>query len=451
MNNRKKFGINLTVSVIAAVTLVAVVNVFATVLQNRMSIITSDAYELSDRTKDYLKTFDTPAHIYIFESAAKQDANITNVLKRYGELNSNIKVENVNPMEDPTFGSKYTEKGESLPANSVIVASDTRYRTFTLTSLYEGTYLSVENKITPALEYVSGDADLKACFVTGHGEIDAQGMKKKLTDETYVVEEWDSLMTDVPEDTSLVVCFRPLNDFTEEEITKLDAYLEKGGHFQLYTDNDTKALTNLYKYMESWGIGFTDTMAADTNSDNYLYNGSTQLMYADVQPTPFTDDIITGDRRVAYLPYAKALDLLFESNGARTAMPVLATTDMTYTIAGDTLETVEDVPMGARMIAGLASDTDTGASVYAAGATFFMNYNEEDITGSVNYEYFDNLTNYMLGTDASFTVNGKSAYGGMLMMNESQKVYVRTLVIFAIPLIVLVCAVIALLKRRKLR
>ncbi len=451
MNNRKKFGISLTVSVIAAVALVAVVNVFATVLQNRMSIITSDAYELSDRTKDYLKTFDTSAHIYIFESAAKQDANITNVLKRYGELNSNIKVENVNPMEDPTFGSKYTEKGESLPANSVIVASDTRYRTFTLTSLYEGTYLSVENKITPALEYVSGDADLKACFVTGHGEIDAQGMKKKLTDETYVVEEWDSLMSDVPEDTSLVVCFRPLNDFTEEEITKLDAYLEKGGHFQLYTDNDTKALTNLYKYMESWGMGFTDTMAADTNSDNYLYNGSTQLMYADVQPTPFTDDIITGDRRVAYLPYAKALDLLFESNGARTAMPVLATTDMTYTIAGDTLETVEDVPMGARMIAGLASDTDTGASVYAAGATFFMNYNEEDITGSVNYEYFDNLINYMLGTDASFTVNGKSAYGGMLMMNESQKVYVRTLVIFAIPLIVLVCAVIALLKRRKLR
>ena len=451
MNNRKKFGISLTVSVIAAVALVAVVNVFATVLQNRMSIITSDAYELSDRTKDYLKTFDTPAHIYIFESAAKQDANITNVLKRYGELNPNIKVENVNPMEDPTFGSKYTEKGESLPANSVIVASDTRYRTFTLTSLYEGTYLSVENKITPALEYVSGDADLKACFVTGHGEIDAQGMKKKLTDETYVVEEWDSLMTDVPEDTSLVVCFRPLNDFTEEEITKLDAYLEKGGHFQLYTDNDTKALTNLYKYMESWGMGFTDTMAADTNSDNYLYNGSTQLMYADVQPTPFTDDIISGDRRVAYLPYAKALDMLFETNGARTVTPVLATTDMTYTIAGDTLETVEDVPMGARMIAGLASDTDTGASVYAAGATFFMNYNEEDITGSVNYEYFDNLINYMLGTDASFTVNGKSAYGGMLMMNESQKVYVRTLVIFAIPLIVLVCAVAALLKRRKLR
>ncbi len=451
MNNRKKFGISLTVSVIAAVALVAVVNVFATVLQNRMSIITSDAYELSDRTKDYLKTFDTPTHIYIFESAAKQDANITNVLKRYGELNSNIKVENVNPMEDPTFGSKYTEKGESLPANSVIVASDTRYRTFTLTSLYEGTYFSVENKITPALEYVSGDADLKACFVTGHGEIDAQGMKKKLTDETYVVEEWDSLMTDVPEDTSLVVCFRPLNDFTEEEITKLDAYLEKGGHFQLYTDNDTKALTNLYKYMESWGMGFTDTMAADTNSDNYLYNGSTQLMYADVQPTPFTDDIISGDRRVAYLPYAKALDLIFESNGSRTVMPVLATTDMTYTIEGDTLETVEDVPMGARMIAGLASDTDTGASVYAAGATFFMNYNEEDITGSVNYEYFDNLINYMLGTDASFTVNGKSAYSGILMMSESQKIYVMILVVFVIPLIVLVCAVVALLKRRKLR
>ena len=451
MNNRKKFGINLTISVAAAIVLVAVINVFATVLESRMSIITSDAYELSDRTKDYLKTFDTPVNIYIFESASKQDANITNILRRYGELNSNIKIENVNPMEDPTFGTKYTEKGESLPANSIIVASDTRYRTFTLTSLYEGTYFSVENKITPALEYVSGDADLKACFVTGHGELDSAGMQKKLTDETYVVETWDSLMSDVPAETSLVVCFRPLNDFTEDEIKKLDAYLENGGRFQLYTDNNTKALTNLYTYMESWGIGLTDTMAAETNSANYLYNGSTQLMYADVQPTPFTSSIITGDRRVAYLPYAKALDVLFESNGSRTVMPILATTAQTYTVTGDTLETIEDVPQGARMIAGLASDLDTGASVYVAGATFFMNYNEEDITGSVNYEYFDNLLDYTIGTDSSFTVNGKSAYGGMLMMSEGQKVYVRTLVIVALPLIVLVCAVVALLKRRKLR
>lgn len=451
MNNRKKFGINLTISVAAAIALVVIVNIFATVLESRMSIITSDAYELSDRTKDYLKTLDKPVNIYIFESAAKQNANITNILRRYGELNSNIKIENVNPMENPTFGTKYTEKGKSLPSNSIIVATDTRYRTFTLTSLYEGTYFSVENKITPAIEYVSGDMDLKACFITGHGELEADGMKKKLKDETYDVDTWDSLMSDVPDDTSLVVCFRPLNDFTPEEITKLDAYLENGGRFQLYTDNNTQSLTNLYTYIESWGIGFTDTMAAEMNSANYLYNGRTQLMYADVQPTPFTQSIITGDRRVAYLPYAKALDMLFESNGQRTVMPVLATTDQTYTVTGDTLETVEDVPAGARMIAGLASDLDTGASVYVTGATLFMNYNEEDITGSVNYEYFDNLLDYTLGTDSSFTVNGKSAYGGILMMSESQKVYVRTLVIIAIPLIVLVCAAYVLLRRRKLR
>lgn len=451
MNNRKKFGINLTISVAAAIALVVIVNIFATVLESRMSIITSDAYELSDRTKDYLKTLDKPVNIYIFESAAKQNANITNILRRYGELNSNIKIENVNPMENPTFGTKYTEKGKSLPSNSIIVATDTRYRTFTLTSLYEGTYFSVENKITPAIEYVSGDMDLKACFITGHGELEADGMKKKLKDETYDVDTWDSLMSDVPENTSLVVCFRPLNDFTPEEITKLDAYLENGGRFHLYTDNNTQSLTNLYTYIESWGIGFTDTMAAEMNSANYLYNGRTQLMYADVQPTPFTQSIITGDRRVAYLPYAKALDLLFESNGQRTVMPVLATTDQTYTVTGDTLETVEDVPAGARMIAGLASDLDTGASVYVTGATLFMNYNEEDITGSVNYEYFDNLLDYTLGTDSSFTVNGKSAYGGMLMMSEGQKVYVRNIVVIAIPLIALVCAAYVLLRRRKLR
>ena len=42
-----------------------------------------------------------------------------------------------------------------------------------------------------------------------------------------------------------------ITDFSKEEITKLDSYLQKGGNIQVYLDVDSKNLTNLYDYLKS--------------------------------------------------------------------------------------------------------------------------------------------------------------------------------------------------------
>mgnify|MGYP003596590197 CR=1 FL=1 len=49
-------------------------------------------YELSDKTKEYLKNYDTPVDIYILAGESEQDGNIRTVLDKYAAANKNINV-----------------------------------------------------------------------------------------------------------------------------------------------------------------------------------------------------------------------------------------------------------------------------------------------------------------------------------------------------------------------
>ena len=63
-------------------------------------------YELSDKTKEYLKNYDTPVDIYILAGESEQDGNIRTVLDKYATANKNINVTNINMTSNPTFGKK---------------------------------------------------------------------------------------------------------------------------------------------------------------------------------------------------------------------------------------------------------------------------------------------------------------------------------------------------------
>ena len=168
MNNVKKYKFVSSVAIAIAVVLVIVVNVFVSVLNNKLPLkidLTSNKmYELSDKTKEYLKNYDTPVDIYILAGESEQDGNIRTVLDKYAAANKNINVTNINMTSNPTFGKKYVTDGKSLQSNSVIVDGGDKFKTYTMTELYgvnaqtgQYTSLNVENKITSALKYVSSE------------------------------------------------------------------------------------------------------------------------------------------------------------------------------------------------------------------------------------------------------------------------------------------------------
>ena len=450
MNNVKKYKFVSSVAIAIAVVLVIVVNVFVSVLNNKLPLkidLTSNKmYELSDKTKEYLKNYDTPVDIYILAGESEQDGNIRTVLDKYAAANKNINVTNINMTSNPTFGKKYVTDGKSLQSNSVIVDGGDKFKTYTMTELYgvnaqtgQYTSLNVENKITSALKYVSSETQQKAYLIKGHNEIAVDGAKTKLESENFEVGEVNTLTDDIPSDANMLIVAKPTADFSKEEITKLDSYLQKGGNIQVYLDVDSKNLTNLYDYLKSsWGIGVSDNLVIVPNVKSY----------------EFTDSIIDNQRTLAYFPYSRLITQEFESNGDISVTPVLTSSEKAYTTSNyENVSKVGGEQDGEYPVSELSVDAKHTSSVYVSGNTMLLTIDETTLTnnyGLANYDYFMNLTNFMIGNEESFTVDEKTLVNNVITLSDLGQKIIFAFVVIIIPITVLIIGLVIWIKRRNL-
>lgn len=466
MNNLKKHKVNSSVVIIVAIILVVAVNLFVTVLNEKfplkIDLTSNKMYEISDKTKEYLKTYDTPVDIYILSSESDQDERISSVLSQY-EANENINVTNIKMSENPTFGKKYIADGASLTANSVIVDSGNRFKVFSMTELYglnaqtgQYTSLNVENKITSALKYVSSDTQLKACMVNGHNELETDGVTEKLKDENFEVSELNTLTEDIPSDASLIMIIRPTVDFSKEEISKIDSYLLSGGNVQFYFDADSKELTNLYTYVKSvWGMGVNDNFVIETDMSQSIslgQNGVT-LVVPSVKSTEFTDSIITNKRTIAYFPYSKEITREFEANGDITVTPILTSSSSAYTTANEIVAKTGSEQEGEFIVGAFSQDKKHNSSVYVSGNTMLLTRDPSILAndyGLANYDYLMNLINYSIGNDDSFIVEEKALINNVISVSKSATTVIFLITVILIPAIILACGLVIWIKRRNL-
>lgn len=468
MNNLKKYAINTSVAVAAAIVITVLVNIFVTVLTDKfplkIDLTTNKMYELSDKTKDFLENYNMPADIYILAGESEQDTNIRAVLDKYAALNSNIKITNINIASNPTFGKKYLTGTAKLQANSVIVDGGEKFKMYTMNDLYgvnaqSGLYtsLNVENRITSALRYISTEEDLNAYLVKGHNEMTVSGAADFLTEENYTVKEINTLTENVPEDAGLLIIAKPTVDFSKEEISKLDSYLTSGGNVQVYFDVECRGLTNLFTYLKSvWGMSVSDDIVIETNTSRsvMLPGSSMGLVVPVVEQSEFTDSIIKNQRTLAYFPYAKAVRPEFETKGDISVMPLLSSSDNSYTTTNyENVSKTGNETEEKYTVAALAQDKKNGSSVYVSGCTMLLSVEASTLTnnyGLANYDYFMNLINYTLGNDEGFAVGEKALADNVITISQSAEKIIFAVVVILIPAVVLIAGVFVWIKRRHL-
>lgn len=468
MNNAKKYKLVSSAIIAMAVVLVIVVNVFVSVLNSKLPLkidLTSNKmYELSIKTKEYLENYDTPVDIYILAGETEQDNNIREVLDKYSAANKNINVTNINMTSNPTFGKKYVKDGKSLQLNSVIIDSGDKFKTYTMTELYgvnaqtgQYTSLNAENKITSALKYVSSEIQQKAYFIKGHNENAFDGAKTKLESENFEIGEVNTLTNEIPPDVDMLILAKPTADFSKDEITKIDDYLQKGGNMQIYLDVDSKNLSNLYDYLKSsWGIGVSDSIVieTDTSKSVSLSGSSMSLVVPNIKPYEFTNSIIDNQRTLAYFPYSRLTTQEFETNGDISVMPVLTSSEKAYTTTNyENVSKVGGEQDGEYAVSELSVDAKHASSIYVSGNTMLLTIDESTLTnnyGLANYDYFMNLTNFMLDNEESFSVDEKTLVNNVITLSDLGQKIIFMVVVIIMPVTVLIIGLIIWIKRRNL-
>ena len=227
-------------------------------------------FDISQETKNIVDGLDKEVDIYLIASDAQKNNIIDRMLQKYDSLSGNINYSVQDPVSNPSFAKKYTD--EDVTMNSVIVVSGDKskyisyndifktnidYETYTQSTEFDG-----ENSVTSAISYVSSDDMPKLYTLTGHGETELDSNFTDMITDRNTETEALSLLTksEIPQDADAILINEPQSDLSEQEVTLLKAYADKGGDIIVVSGYTGEDMTNLNKLAEYYGLALEKDM-----------------------------------------------------------------------------------------------------------------------------------------------------------------------------------------------
>ena len=315
MNIRKrtlKFGAEAVAITVLTIAAIVILNVAFTALCYRFGwygdMSANLQYAISDDCKDYIEDKIIPkmsdgekitilfcddedvisasdTQIYVYESA-----------KELSELfPDKIQIDFLNVWENPKRARELgvthsldvvvmTSESSSVIKQSSLFMTDTTTQTVTA---YHG-----EKRLAAAMmNVVSKDSPM--CYVTvNHGEtLDSYELLYTLADAGYTCTFLDLLNFDIPEDCELLLTVDPKQDMTSgeggeivSEISKIEAYLDRGGNYMVFLAPETFAgggLANLELMLEGWGVDFAHSKGESGSEEYYQIKDSSHAVSID--------------------------------------------------------------------------------------------------------------------------------------------------------------------------
>lgn len=466
---------------------IILLNVVVSLLGERYPSINLDLTEghvntLSESAAEIASNVQNPTTIYIMasEEIAKADtllaeygikySQVSTLAEKMAEKNSNISVEYIDLDQNPAFASEYKDDG--LMTADVLVKTDKRYRVLAYTDLFDvqysqtgmTAYSMVDSALASAVSSVNADTLPLAVFDTGHNEmLDTTLYKNMLTSSNFETQEINLLTDEIPENAQLFVLATPATDYTQDEIEKLEAFLNDDGKttdrsllVTFYPGQDS--LPNLTSFLKEWGMDVQQaTQVIETDPNSYITSDPSYLLAN--QGSDITLSRATPDYGYLLMPQSCPIQLLFDSRNGITTH-VLATSSSTAFPYDGTEESIRNPQTGEQTLAALAQKTITSgdqeatANVVVLGSTFMF------VDGIINSntfgdgKYLTDLSKYVTGTEGeTAAVETKQVQTSVADISMSLlQVMVFGLGVFTvlIPLIVVVIGIAVYYRRRRL-
>ena len=490
-NVRKlKYGGLATAFTAIFIVLVVLLNWGATVLveKNPLRIDVTDKalFSFSEETVDYLYELDQEITISVLASeedfVAYGDETsqlyyqygidllgympaANEAIKRYAQYSDYITVEYVDILADPTFSSKYPN--EKLAQGQIIISSEQtgRYKILNAFDLFYintddySVWLNAEKKLTSAIMVTALEDLVKVQYTTGHNENNVSGIVSLLEQNAYESSQINLMQDDIDEDTDIIVIMGPLVDFTEEELAKIDSFLDNNGNFNkhvVYFAAYNRAATPLLDaFAKEWGIEVSTSTVVETDSRKY-YNRNPFMnipSYADEVLSAKYSSLSIG----LVTPYCVPLRTVFTQTDNRSTEVLLS---FTNTAVAMPLEVPEDWspedatekgPFDGAVIG--KRTTYSGTLEKTSTVTVFGSYIMAD-SGALgtslyaNAEYLLDVFNTVSQNEVKVNILIKDLGIEPLNMTTSQQLIIGIVFAGVIPLCVLIAGIVIWIIRR---
>lgn len=501
------------------VAVLVLINIVATQIFERFPLsfdMTSNAsYSISDETIDYVKSIDKDVKITVL--AEKDDFDAQNVytlqadevLQKYAQYNSKIKIEYVDFLSNPNLVSQYddglsaydiifetTQVGddkkeykrtsvvsplELVNFSSEVVSSlsssgmtleamavnyygselnfITRYatQTYSNSSGEKANYIessNAEQAYTSALMIVTDSNPVKITLLTGRGEaVPLNYYQTLMKANGYEVDSVNITTEDIPADTNIAVIAVPTVDYTDAEVKKVSDFLNNDGKLEknlMYIESvqqpDTPKIDEL---LEEYGIIFEDYYMYDAEASN-VSNGYLKVNLAAEE---YEKDIKNNSLAMLTTLYTKPITLKFDEEDMKKTVTLLKTADTGYKAdmnSGEKVSSGEQITAAIGYKAVFGEDNTEGYSqVLVLGSEFLLDDSILQATQYANSQWILSVTNQMTGkTTSGITIEPSKIGGELFELTDAQISIYKWVFILVIPLIVLVIGVVVWVRRK---
>lgn len=418
---------------LAAFATVLLLNLAVSTLSDKLplsaDLTKNKVFELSNETKAVLKKADRDIEIYYFVTKGKENLYIEQTVDMYKGYSSRISFERKDPAEDPEFTKSVAS---NLTDNSIVVKCGDRTRTIDSSTFYDTTFqkqnivsFMLEQRLTRAIDYVLGDADVNVAFTSGHEEIGFNILKTPLEDENANVSEINLSTADIPENVSVLYICGPQRDFSAAETEKIDAFLKRGGALNISVDYGN-GLPVLSKYFEEyWGIIFENNIVIEGDESKIFQNP--YYIIPTYGESPITSDMKAKSLNMIY-PNARSItlsekpgvtytDVLMSSE--KSAVKAAGSGNLSYTIDSADPRGVQRLAVTLEYV---DSQRSTRTKIFASGTTLYaaqMFLSEASISNS---DYVRNVQSFLTGDEISnISVTPKNVAVQYLTLTNAQR------------------------------
>lgn len=433
-------------------------------------------FTIGDTTKEIVAGLETDVTLYHITQPDNADPVVQEILQRYADLSSHIKVTQIDPVANPTFISKYT-KADQLTENSIIAVSDKRSTVIGGSSLYMyklpmsddkfytqseyesiyqqyamyyGQYISAtqyffgENELTRAIDYVMTDTLPILYAVGGHGELElGETFTSAVADENVELRDLTLISGEnqgIPEDAAAIILYVPQTDITDEELEMLKTYLNNGGnillmtYFQFCTADSVPNIAALAEHM-----GLTATADVVLEGDNTKYYQTPSIILPTLSEQGMGANLPSTN---IYTYMANAHPIAnTQSNENVTAVPLMTTSDAAYLSAE--LEK-EDKETASFTLAWEATLNEGGKLIWFSSPYLFT----EDFIQS-NVQILTAALQQVCEKTASVSIVGKNTPSSALDVTQADATTWFIVMVIAVPLIPLVTGFVIWFRRRR--
>lgn len=481
-----KHGTMAVVFTIVFIAAVVVVNVIVGLISERFDttadLTDAGIYSLSENTEKYV-TEQLAGDVSItvlkpekeFEEQGENYKQINEILKKMGMASDHITLKYLDLDQNPNYTSQFT--GETLQENYIVVESEVTgrhriispYDYFSFNEQYLQYYnyyvvegSNIEQEAVSAMMYVSNNDLIRVAFTEGYGEEDSTALQNLLSKNGYSVETINLVnISEVDPEIDIVVMYGPSMDVDNENLTKLDKFLDNGAQFgknlMYFASAQQPKTPNIDSFLNEWGLSVGYSVIGQSD-ENYLISNYTA--YAHLQQIAETDYAGTAYGSTLYTFGADLRPVIQiwdgGSRGSVETEVLMTTYDKAFLypldLGDDEKFSYDEAESGTFNDAVVSykvhSDTQAVSRLAVFGSTQLSSSTFMSLSNANNQDFFINMFNYITGKEDSITIKTKSFSNVTFDMNAQTANVLAVVLCIVIPVVVIVLGIVIWVRRR---